>query len=282
MASYTREIRTARVEDWNGNIYKFGSDGTDSGGSIGPDKINTDGGGVNTSDGSIVGDTTANNASAIVITSPTSGTKNVATVSFDNATFGKYNVKFRAKCSGINATNMETTVLIVNVYYVDNTGVNPTAIMTTIPIKKKHFNVSDIYTDICFMTNFSGIYTTSIEMKIEILINGGVNSTITFDSISIIKAFDRTKNEIEVTLLADAWGNTSPYSQKVMVEGIKDSDDMNVYPVLNKSLSLDVIKNRKKWTGLITEGETKDGYIMFYCVGKKPSGDFPVLLKGVL
>ena len=85
-----REVRTIRIEDWEGNIYRpegvagssggAGSGGT-GGASIGSSNIGTTGSGAtNTSDGVQTGDPYANDGTAILITSLPNKEKVVASV----------------------------------------------------------------------------------------------------------------------------------------------------------------------------------------------------------
>lgn len=86
---------------------------------------------------------------------------------------------------------------------------------------------------------------------------------------------------IEVNLPVSGWSNTAPYSQKVAVMGIKESDNPVVSPCTPKELSGSAVKIYRKMAGMITDGETEDGYITFYCGQKKPTQDFSIYLRGV-
>lgn len=185
-----REIRTMRIEDWMGNVYKpegVGSGGS-GGSSIGGNEINTGGTGINTSEGTQIGDPNANGSTSIIITAPPAGsTKNAATVHFDDVSFGNYAVNLRIKCSRANISDED--ILTVNVYYVDNTEANPVIPVSQTKIKEHHFKAANRYIDIGFATEFYGIFTTSMSMRVEILINGGSGVTITLDTITVAKAF---------------------------------------------------------------------------------------------
>ena len=84
-----------------------------------------------------------------------------------------------------------------------------------------------------------------------------------------------------VTLPAAGWSAAAPYSQRVAVPGILATDNPELHPYTPKDLAAEELKLRQKFTGMITDGDTEDGYATFYCGVKKPTADFPVLLKGV-
>ena len=130
MATINREIRTIRIEDWKGNIYRPEGVGSGGGGStVNPGDIQPDpgtGGGsgsigpddMNSTEGSIASDPGASTGKAIIASSDASKDKNLATVLFDNMTFGKVAISLRFKS---NIGSGTTEVLRVNVYYVDLT-----------------------------------------------------------------------------------------------------------------------------------------------------------------
>ena len=84
-----------------------------------------------------------------------------------------------------------------------------------------------------------------------------------------------------VTLPAAGWSAAAPYTQRVAVPGILATDNPELHPYTPKDLAAEELKLRQKFTGMITDGDTEDGYATFYCGVKKPTVDFPVLLKGV-
>lgn len=86
---------------------------------------------------------------------------------------------------------------------------------------------------------------------------------------------------IVVTLPAAGWSAAAPYTQRVAVPGILATDNPELHPYTPKDLAAEELKLRQKFTGMITDGDTEDGYATFYCGAKKPTADFPVLLKGV-
>lgn len=92
---------------------------------------------------------------------------------------------------------------------------------------------------------------------------------------------EQHEQPIEVVLSAAGWSNSLPYSQRVAVTGIKASDNPLLSPCTPKGLNATSVKLRRKMTGMITDGETEDGFITFYCGEKKPPEDFSVYLRGV-
>ncbi|MBE5981529.1 MAG: hypothetical protein E7249_20740 [Paenibacillaceae bacterium] len=92
---------------------------------------------------------------------------------------------------------------------------------------------------------------------------------------------EQHEQPIEINLPVDGWSNTVPYSQKVAVAGIKATDNPILSPCTPKNLEPRAVKLRRKLAGMITDGETEDGYVTFYCGEKKPTEDFSVYLRGV-
>lgn len=92
---------------------------------------------------------------------------------------------------------------------------------------------------------------------------------------------ERHERTAVVVLPASGWSATAPYALTVRVPGILAADNPELHPYTPKDLAADQVKLRQKLTGMITDGETADGSVTFYCGVKKPTADFPVLLKGV-
>lgn len=95
------------------------------------------------------------------------------------------------------------------------------------------------------------------------------------------REINKAQRTAVVNLKAGAWSATAPYSQRVSVTGMKGTDQPEVHLYTPKELDQAAVKLRQKLTGMITDGETEDGYITLYCGIKKPYADFEVLLKGV-
>ena len=92
---------------------------------------------------------------------------------------------------------------------------------------------------------------------------------------------NRLERIVVVNLPAAGWSATAPYTQRVAVPGILATDNPELHPYTPKDITADELKQRQKFTGMITDGDTEDGYATFYCGAKKPTVDLPVLLKGV-
>lgn len=92
---------------------------------------------------------------------------------------------------------------------------------------------------------------------------------------------NRLGNIVIVTLPASGWSNTSPYYQRVAVTGIKNTDIVKVHPYTPRDVAVGDIKKRRKFTAMITDFESEDGYAVFYCSEKKPTEGFTLALEGV-
>lgn len=97
----------------------------------------------------------------------------------------------------------------------------------------------------------------------------------------LIGQVNRLERTAVVELPAAGWSAEAPYNQRVEVPGLKETDNPELHPYTPKDLAADQVKLRQKLAGMITDGDTEDGYATFYCGVKKPTADFPVLLKGV-
>lgn len=94
-------------------------------------------------------------------------------------------------------------------------------------------------------------------------------------------AINRIHNTVVIDLAASEWSTEAPFSQRIAVAGIKATDEPQVCLYTPKTLTAGQVKQRQKLTGMITDGETEDGYITLYCGVKKPTVDFQIQLKGV-
>lgn len=92
---------------------------------------------------------------------------------------------------------------------------------------------------------------------------------------------ERLERTAVVDLPAAGWSAAAPYSQRVAVPGLKETDNPELHPYTPRELAAADVKQRQKLAGMITDGDTEDGYATFYCGVKKPTADFPILLKGV-
>ncbi len=101
------------------------------------------------------------------------------------------------------------------------------------------------------------------------------------DMNAITVEINKMQRTAVVNLPAAGWSAAAPYSQRVAVPGLKITDNPELRPYTPKDLAADQVKLRQKMAGMITDGDTEDGYATFYCGVKKPTADFAILLKGV-
>ena len=101
------------------------------------------------------------------------------------------------------------------------------------------------------------------------------------DVNAITKSVNALYQETIVTIPANAWGTSAPYSQKVSVPTVKATDSVSMGKAHTKTSSVSDIETYDEMAGLITSAEVMDGYVTFYCAVEKPSKDFKVKLKGV-
>lgn len=190
-----REVRTFRIEDWEGNIYKpegvadgvNGANGASGGSSINSSNIGQAGSGAtNTTEGVQTGDPYANNGTTIIITALPSKEKIVADVTFSKIQFGKYAVMIRAKSNKIGSND---DLMKVNTYYVDESGAAVQRLLSSTIIKAKHFDSTQDYSDIGFVTNFTGVYTDNASLRVEVVLLKNTSTTICLDSVTISRAF---------------------------------------------------------------------------------------------
>ena len=101
------------------------------------------------------------------------------------------------------------------------------------------------------------------------------------DVNAITKSVNALYQETIVSIPANAWSASAPYSQKVAVPSIKATDSVSMGKAHTKTSSPSDIETYDEMAGLITSAEITDGYVTFYCAAEKPAADFKVKLKGV-
>lgn len=101
------------------------------------------------------------------------------------------------------------------------------------------------------------------------------------DINAVTTEINKLQHTVQVSLPAAGWSASAPYSQRVAVPGIKATDNPRLLTDTPSTLSTADIKLRIKYTAMITDGTSEDGYVTFYCGVKKPGGDFTVKLEGV-
>jgi len=90
---------------------------------------------------------------------------------------------------------------------------------------------------------------------------------------------NRLGNLVTVYLPLAGWSSTAPYTQRVAVAGMKSTDVVKVFPYTPKDLTVNNIKLRRKFTAMITDFESEDGYAVFYCAEKKPTEGFTLAFR---
>ena len=101
------------------------------------------------------------------------------------------------------------------------------------------------------------------------------------DVNAITKSVNALYQETIVTIPANAWSSSAPYSQKVSVPTVKATDSVSMGKAHTKASSPADIETYDEMAGLITAAEVTDGYVTFYCAAEKPNKEFKVKLKGV-
>ena len=101
------------------------------------------------------------------------------------------------------------------------------------------------------------------------------------DVNAITKSVNALYQETIVSIPANAWSASAPYSQKVSVPTVKATDSVSMGKAHTKSSSVTDIETFDEMAALITSAEVTDGFVTFYCAAEKPSKDFKVKLKGV-
>ena len=101
------------------------------------------------------------------------------------------------------------------------------------------------------------------------------------DVNAITKSVNALYQETIVSIPANAWSASAPYSQKVVVPSAKATDSVSMGKAHTKSSSVTDIETFDEMAALITSAEVTDGYVIFYCAAEKPTKDFKVKLKGV-
>ena len=101
------------------------------------------------------------------------------------------------------------------------------------------------------------------------------------DVNAITRSVNALYQETIVTIPANAWSASAPYSQKVAVPTVKATDAVAMGKAHTKESSVSDIETYDEMAGLITSAEVTDGYVTFYCAAEKPTKEFKVKLKGV-
>lgn len=91
----------------------------------------------------------------------------------------------------------------------------------------------------------------------------------------------KTFNEVIVTIPANGWTNTAPYSNKVTVAGVTNEDDIILGKATDKNSTSEQVELWGELSSLISSAVVGTGYVTFYSATERPTQDFKVKLKGV-
>lgn len=179
----TREIRTIRIEDWEGNIYRPEGVGSGSGGVVTPaDEI---GKGGSSTDGTLVEDSTSNNGTSIEVSSDPSSDMNIATMIFDDVSFGEYSIMTRLKTS--NNASPNALVRIETFYYIEGFEENK---LSSTDVLGSYFVSNNMYQSFGFVMKFMGNYDKNMKLKVVMtLLKRPEAVTVNFDSLVLNKAY---------------------------------------------------------------------------------------------
>ena len=179
------ENRYIRIEDWKGNVYYPESNSNSSlGGSvIDSDSASKDATGTGSkTDGEKVSDSTANGGSAIAVTS--NSTRQILFSGyFSNVPFGRVSISARMK-SSIGSGTMN--LIEINTYFVDTSGEEfVETLLDSVNINGNMFGIANEYVGIGMITDYKGVATGSIFLKVEIIVLPDTGATIYFDQLAI-------------------------------------------------------------------------------------------------
>lgn len=92
-----------------------------------------------------------------------------------------------------------------------------------------------------------------------------------------------TKVNSIVSVLSSGWTTSAPYEQTISIDGLLPDSKYDVFvkPVFDDTDTPDIVKNKIKNFGFITEESVIENGLLFICHNKKPSIDFSVLVKEV-
>lgn len=97
----------------------------------------------------------------------------------------------------------------------------------------------------------------------------------------VVSELNRLKDVSTVTLPADGWTNTLPYTQTVTVSRLRSTDS----PVITRGIPSDQSSAGyaalRKAYSCIDRAVVNNGSITFYCCVKKPTTEIKVFVKGV-
>lgn len=104
---------------------------------------------------------------------------------------------------------------------------------------------------------------------------GAEDLNATNEQINLLESIDK------VTLLANGWSSTIPYTQTVNLERILEVDSPIISMGVPDNISSADYKAMNKAYGFIDRVVSGNGTLTFYCYNKRPNVAINVLVKGV-
>lgn len=81
----------------------------------------------------------------------------------------------------------------------------------------------------------------------------------------------------QITILANFWSSSAPYTQVISVENITDSDNPHIFPIYSDNLNT-AIAQKEAWSN-ISRAKSGSNSITFYCFEEKPAIDIDVQIE---
>ena len=179
------ENRYIRIEDWKGNVYfpESNSSSSTAGSVSDSESASKDATGTNPkTDGDKVTDSSANNGTAIMVSS-SSTRQTLFSTYLSNVPFGNVSVGIRMKSSIATGT---TPLVELNTYFVDASGEKLVeTLLDSANISGNMFEVANEYVNLGVVTNFKGVSTGSTFLKVELIVLPDTGATIYFDQLAV-------------------------------------------------------------------------------------------------
>ena len=188
------ENRYIRIEDWKGNVYfpESNSSSSTAGSVMDSESASKDATGTNPkTDGDKVTDSSANNGTAIMVSS-SSKRQTLFSTYLSNVPFGNISVGVRMKSSIGSGTN---PLVEMNTYFVDASGEEMVeTLLDSVNISGDMFGVANEYVNLGMVTNYKGVATGSVFLKVELIVLPDTGATVYFDQIAVAMEMRSTSN----------------------------------------------------------------------------------------
>lgn len=96
-----------------------------------------------------------------------------------------------------------------------------------------------------------------------------------------IESFLEPLSCIEVTLSANGWSSSAPFTQRVYVKGMT-ADRNYGPPFLTGLTSSEAVAEAKNALACIDGGSTETDYVVFVCYESAPTTDITIKMQGVI